>query len=244
MKKIAYKEMFENELTHPWYQRTRLLMINVLKKTLNKKSIILDVGCGTGGTIAQLKNHGFNNVFGIESSNMAISFCKKRGLKNIILSRAENIPYPSNNFDAVICLDVLYHQGLNRKKVIQEIKRVLKPGGLFYSQEPAFNWLKSRHDLAIETDKRFTKSDLRQLLNQSEFKIIKLHYYNSLLFPVFVAKRIIDKFSLNKKVHSDVTSLNPVLSWLLSVVLSFETNISNYNFEIPFGLTLISVSKK
>ena len=44
MKKIAYDQMYENELTHAWYIGTRQLMIDALKKYLNKNAKILDAG--------------------------------------------------------------------------------------------------------------------------------------------------------------------------------------------------------
>ena len=44
---------------------------------------------------------------------------------------AENMPYEDNTFDVVICVDVLEHVA-DYKKVVSEVHRILKPGGLFF----------------------------------------------------------------------------------------------------------------
>lgn len=78
MQKIAYREMFENEMSHAWYIGTGKLMIDFLKSLLDKKAKILDAGCGTGGTIKFLQKAGFKNVIGIDSSSEALRFCLKK----------------------------------------------------------------------------------------------------------------------------------------------------------------------
>ena len=90
---------------------------------------ILDVGCGTGETLSFLQDTYPNTqLFGIDSSNKAISFSKKRGHKNIFKASALNLPFDDNYFDIVLFLDVLEHIG-NDAKAISEAKRVLKKNG-------------------------------------------------------------------------------------------------------------------
>src|SRR3989344_6338889 len=211
MKQIAYDEMFQNELSHAWYKGTRNLMITILKPHLKENSKILDAGCGTGGTIIFLKNHGLKNVKGIDSSQYALNYAKKRKIRNLKLASVSRIPYKGNSFDAVICLDVLYHQGVDPKKTLKEFNRILKKGGTLYLQVPAYNWLKSSHDISIETKHRFTASEVRELIESAHFKIIKLTYFNTLLFIPQMLKRILDKYK-DKKDESDVSRLPTLLN--------------------------------
>src|SRR3989344_3996839 len=193
MKPIAYKEMFENETSHAWYVTTRNLMVKNISKFLKKDAKILDAGCGTGGTIQFLKKAGFANVFGIDVNQSALRYCQKRGIKNIRMGNVNSLPFKKDSFDAVICLDVLYHKDINRDLVINNFNKVLKKGGILYLQEPAFNWLKSKHDVVIETNNRFTAEEIKKLIKRSGFKIIKLSYFNFLLSPLIIFKRILDK---------------------------------------------------
>ena len=243
MEKIAYCEMFENELTHGWYLGTRNLLVSILKKYLPTNAKILDAGCGTGGTIVYLKKTGFSNIFGIDNSKLAISFCRQRKLTNIKSATVNHLPFKDQSFDAVICLDVLYHQGVNQHKTISEFSRVLKKDGLLYIQEPAYNWLKSKHDKIVSTERRFTKGSLKEILELARFEIIKLSYFNTLLFPGLALKRLADKLLGPNSKTSDITPLPKQLNSLLKQFLFFETTLVKFLY-LPFGLSVICLCKK
>lgn len=243
MKKIAYDQMFANELTHAWYLGTRELMTTQLKDFVNKDSKILDIGCGTGGTIALLKKNGFKNIYGIDKSKYAILLCKKRQLNNVSQADINKVPYNKNTFDAVICLDVLYHKGVNLKDALSEASRVLKKGGIFYSQEPAFNWLKSKHDVVIETEMRFTKREIIDFFTKSGFKNIKSSYFNFLFFLPIVLSRLKNMLLGQKKVESDVNKLPGLLNHLLLFSLWLESILIKY-VTLPFGISVVSIWKK
>jgi len=244
MKKIAYKEMFENELTHAWYLATRKLMISFLQKYLKKNAKILDAGCGTGGTIIYLKKKNPKwQLCGIDVSQIALNYCKKRNIKNLKLGSINKLPYKDDYFDAVVCLDVLYHKGINLQKAISEFDRILKPQGIIYVQEPAFNWLKSKHDNAIETERRFTKDDLEILAKKASFKIVKCSYFNSLLFIPIAVKRIGNKIFFSKTAESDVFQLPGFINRTMLELLNFEAKLFQ-KFDFPFGLSIICLAKK
>lgn len=242
MKKIAYKQMFDNELTHGWYLGTRAQLIKTLKQNIKTSSKILDAGTGTGGTIKVLKKAGFKNITGVEKSDIAISYSRQRGLK-VKKGDIQNLPFQKETFDVVICLDVLYHQGVDPSLALKEFRRVLKRGGRLYLQEPAYNFLKSRHDEAISTERRFTKNEISEILTSTGFTILKLSYFNTLMFIPSLTKRIIDKFSKKTAISSDVGSLSPFLNKLIANSLKVESNLLQY-VNLPFGLSIICLAKK
>lgn len=242
MKPIAYREMYENELSHAWYVATRKLMINFLKRYLKKNAKILDAGCGTGGTMIYLQRARFKNITGVDNSKEALKFTKKRGLTNIKLASVDSLPFAKNYFDAVICLDVLYHEGVDPKKAIFEFRRVLKPKGLLYLQEPSYNWLKSKHDQIIHTQKRFTKGELESLIEHSGLKLIKSSYFNTFLLPLIILKRLKDKFVVGVD-KSDVYQLPSLLNDIMSKILTLEIRLIK-TVNSPFGLSVIVVSQK
>lgn len=243
MKKIAYDQMFANELTHAWYVGTRKLMLSQVEKYVKKDSKILDAGCGTGGTIAFLKKNGFKNIYGIDKSKYAILLCKKRQLNKVSQADINKVPYNKNTFDAVICLDVLYHKGVNLKDALSEASRVLKKGGIFYSQEPAFNWLKSEHDVAIDTQRRFKKREIMNIFARSGFKNIKSSYFNFLFFIPIILSRLKNKLIGQKIEGSDVNELPGLLNYLLLLSLRLESMLIKY-ITLPFGISVVSIWKK
>lgn len=95
---------------------------------------VLDVGCGGGFSCEYIAARG-SKVFGIDRSltciNAAIAHAAGSGLAiDYQCGLAENLPYPENYFDVVLCVDVLEHI-TDPKQAITEIYRVLKPGGVF-----------------------------------------------------------------------------------------------------------------
>lgn len=110
---------------------------HILEFTKNKVSTnnkLLDIGCAGGQFVKKALEHGFEAT-GIEPSPGALSYAEEHyGLK-LIKGEAGNIPIPDNTYDIVTLLHVFEHF---RKPIetLQEIKRVLKPGGMMFIETP------------------------------------------------------------------------------------------------------------
>ena len=96
---------------------------------------ILDVGCGTGASIIEMKKlFGRNaDVLGIDVIKMQIDLAKQKIKKHAVIAEAEwydggQFPFSDKTFDAVYTSDVLGHVR-DVPKWLGEINRVLKPGG-------------------------------------------------------------------------------------------------------------------
>lgn len=113
---------------------------NEFNKYVNKKSHILDIGCGYGRTLNELYENGYENLLGIDFSEKMI----KRGkLQYPYLNlKAENTTnLKDNSFDAVILFAVLtcIKDNAEQIKLISEIKRILKDGGILYVNDFLLN---------------------------------------------------------------------------------------------------------
>jgi 2-polyprenyl-6-hydroxyphenyl methylase/3-demethylubiquinone-9 3-methyltransferase len=95
---------------------------------------VLDLGCAGGFMAEALADRGAQ-VTGIDPAEEAIAAARAHAAATGRAIRydtgmGEALPYPDAGFDAVVCVDVLEHvQDLDR--VLAEVARVLKPGGLF-----------------------------------------------------------------------------------------------------------------
>lgn len=243
MKDIVYEEVFRNELTHAWYLGTRQLMLRNLHKFVGRNSNILDAGCGTGGTTQFLKKNGFNNIIGIDSSQIAIKYAKRRGIKNLKLGSVNKLPFQNNTFDVIICLDVLYHKKVNPPVALKEFNRVLKKKGIIYIQEPSYSFLESNHDTMIETGRRFTAGKIKNLTIKSGFIVKKSTYFNSMFLLPILVKRIIEKIISKKVVGSDVQPLPRAINKIYLKILQAEAYLINY-FNLPFGLSIVLIGQK
>jgi len=107
---------------------------------ISKNDTVLDLGCGTGifaVTLAKLAN----NVIAVdvveEFVNSTSKLVAEHQVNNVkVLFQSNNkIPLENNTVDAVVMVDVLHHVE-NVTVVLQEVKRVLKPGGQLLIFEP------------------------------------------------------------------------------------------------------------
>ena len=93
-----------------------------------KNGKILDLGCGTGDTLALLKKLGWD-TYGIDIDKQAISIGINRGLKNLKLGTYKDIAeYPDNYFDAIRLYHVIEHLD-DPSLCLSLIKKKLKKGG-------------------------------------------------------------------------------------------------------------------
>ena len=94
----------------------------------------LEVGCGGGILCEEIAGLGFITT-GIDPSKQSLTTASKHAAENglninYLYGMGESLPFHDGTFNIVFCCDVLEHvQDL--PKVISEISRVLKPGGVF-----------------------------------------------------------------------------------------------------------------
>ncbi|XP_058084798.1 tRNA (carboxymethyluridine(34)-5-O)-methyltransferase isoform X2 [Magnolia sinica] len=91
-------------------------------------SVILDAGCGNGKYLG-LNPYCF--YIGCDISTPLINICAERG-HEVIVADAVNLPYRTGFGDAAISIAVLHHLSTEsrRRKAIEELIRVVRPGGL------------------------------------------------------------------------------------------------------------------
>lgn len=105
----------------------------VLMKQFPGEGKILDIGCGYGFFLSQMKAKGWQTC-GIDVSETAISYASNRSL-DVALGTLDNIKYEDNSFDAITLFYVLEHLP-DPLKTLHEIRRILKPNGLLLLRVP------------------------------------------------------------------------------------------------------------
>lgn len=124
---VAKKKTF----THP-------ICMNVFRESVSAGEAILDYGCGYGRTCHQLVECGYCNVVGIDISSQMIAHGKALNPSLELLHfHGKTIPFPDESFPACTLLAVLtcIPTDAGQTRVINEIHRVLCPGGLLYVSE-------------------------------------------------------------------------------------------------------------
>jgi SAM-dependent methyltransferase len=110
---------------------------NVMKNSsINVTASVLDVGCATGGLIAEFSDMGFHKVTGASLSQSEVNCCVERGLDaHVVDICGENPPAPEQAYDLVTLTHVLEHvpdvQGF-----LEGLARWVKPTGSVYIEVP------------------------------------------------------------------------------------------------------------
>ena len=241
MERSEYATMFGVEETHWWYKALHRLIFQTLEAELPdwREKEIADVGCGTGAILKQLGNPEKN--VGIDLAPEAISFCRQRGLNNVQQGDIHALPFLDASFDAVICSSVLYHQWVGDVEgAVQEMHRVLRPDGTLLIIVPAFPFLHSAHDEAVMTARRFRKREIRELLQKQNFKIRRLTYWTTFLFPLAVAARTLGGSKLGRDFETDKVSFT---QRIFTRVMTLELHLLRKT-SLPFGVALLAVARK
>lgn len=245
-----YPAMFSVEDWHWWYVGLRHQIVTALgcwttsRPAATQPVKVLDAGCGTGGLLAHLSQENHRWLAGVDLEREGLRLSQSRGLSNLLQGSVASLPMKSDTFDAVISIDVLCSIGVDEEAALREFHRILTPGGLVILQVPAFEWLRSEHDVAVATRRRYTCRDVNGLLEQAGFTIRRSQYRNALLFPIIVVLRLLKRHRAHAAdVQSDVKPVPRLLNAILTQVLIVESHLLQ-RVRLPFGLSVFCVAQK
>jgi SAM-dependent methyltransferase len=244
-----YKRMFDAEEQLWWYQILHEIVLENIQKQFSSKDIrILDAGCGTGGLLAFLRKHGYQNLSGFDYSAEAIAFSQQRGFD----VRQAALPvfadkFSSQKFDIIICNDVLCYLNNDQIRVAyQNIEQLISEEGVFLTNNNAFSVFSGTHDIAVGVKQRFTHSHLIQLLPEG----LRCHYFSYwpfLLSPLIMATRIFQKIQIKlglidtQQVVSDVAVPPKYINQILYKLIKFERKLGVFSF---FGSSVFLAIKR
>jgi SAM-dependent methyltransferase len=158
---------------------------------LSAEDRVLDFGCGPGAFLSATSPF-CASIVGADISRGFIDasrdLIKRRDIDNasVVHVGGNGLPFASESFDTVLCIDVLHHLEVT-SAALEEIRRVLKPGGVLYILEPnQMNpaiWLMHLFDrnewglLRLGTPGRY-----RRLL-ESQFDVVEWAYNGIVIGP-------------------------------------------------------------
>jgi SAM-dependent methyltransferase len=158
-----------------------------------------------------------------------------------LVGNAEAVPIRPRIFDAIVSLDTLEHVP-DDEAAVASIAKSLKPGGTFVLNVPAFRWLWGPHDVALMHHRRYTKSQVKALLERQGLKVEKLSYSVFLLFPVVILIRLVDKL---KKGPAKV-ALPKVSPWSNRLLVKLQDMEARWiaSGSLPWGSSVVAVARK
>lgn len=240
--------IFWDPLKHPgknFYETSELHRIEGIKKLqwrhkqfLKNPPVtggnFLDIGCGTGEFINEVRSLGFD-VWGIDISSKQVEFAKKDyNLKNVYNETLEEFSKNKNllKFDAISFFEVLEHLP-NPKEFIGQVKNLLAAGGYIIFSVPNTD----RIGMGKESEEtppnhlfRWEKDSISKFLNQEGFEILKIieqpfskeFFFTTGFFSFGMVDKLKNRPSSIKKKVTETGIYNRRL-----VVVSFLAKIKN-----------------
>ena len=242
MQPRAYEVLAAIERDHWWYRGRRVLLRRLLRRFPPPSGArLLDVGCGTGGNLELLAESG--DVVGVDPSAVAGEFCRAAWAGRFARGRVPELPVADESCDVVAALDVLEHVH-NDLEALDDIHRVLRPGGRILLHVPAYSFLFGHEDWFSAHERRYRRSEIRRLLLAAGFEIEHLGYSTTLLFPGVVVAKLLKRWLIRDRVEPDVGTVPPaLLNDLLTALVEGEAEICAAH-ELPFGASIVAVARR
>ena len=222
---------------HFWYVGRSEIILSFLKKYCDVSGKMLEVGCGKGDVLLHLKNKGVN-IEGCDISDDALAILSEKTISYKLDVCNMNI---DRKFDIVGCFDVLEHIE-NDELALKNIYTSLKLNGKIILTVPACNLLWSNFDVLGKHFRRYNMSDLKEKIDRSGFRIIRVSYFMFFLFPIIFAMRFLGQ---NATSEDDFIELNvvPVVNDVFLFIIKVEKFLMRF-WNLPYGSSIIMVAEK
>ncbi len=239
MERVVYDTMADLDQRHWWYRARRHVLSALIRRLARPpaNATILEIGCGTGHNLAMLSE--FGRVEALELDEEVRSVAQQRlGREVMSAPLPELAGVPERHYDLIGAFDVIEHIADDRAALASVASR-LKSGGKLVMTVPAHQWMWSAHDVVNHHKRRYSKSALKRLIEESPLRLETIGYFNSLLFPLAVAERLSSK--VRGKDEADLTVPATPINTALERVFAAERHLVG-RLPLPPGLSLFAVA--
>lgn len=239
------------ESKHFWFRaRNRVICETVrrLTATFPTGSRILEVGCGTGGILAALREANPRaQVMGMDLHPDALRMAKQRTDALLVAGDLRQPPFACP-FNLVGAFDVLEHLPEDLQ-ALSELRQLLTPGGYLLVTVPAHPELWSYFDVASRHCRRYRVPELREKLAACGLDVIYISEFMGVLYPLAWAKRKLlggsTKLDREQSRRAAARELRvvPVLNALLTRWLGHEASRIAAGHKLRRGTSIIAVAR-
>lgn len=226
-----------------WYRALRRNLVRLLPKPAGDapRLTVLDAGCGTGGLLRALAEVPGLRTIGVDVSPIAAGIAARAGA-SVVVGSVTALPFPAESFDVALSADVLCHGGFDDRVALAELHRCLRPKGTLILNLPAYGWMLSDHDRAVDNVRRYTAGDVTRRLIGAGFRPTGSTYWNSIPFPLMVARRKLLGRILGA--GSDVGAFPGPLEAVFRGAMAIERALLDWRVRLPFGGSVLATAVK
>jgi SAM-dependent methyltransferase len=126
-----------------------------------------------------------------------------------ICAQLPELPFADSTFDVVTAFDVIEHCR-SETAAIDEVFRVLAPGGLFLMSVPAYQWAWTDFDVTNGHHRRYTRRRVLRAAERSGFRPLRATHAFAAVFPAFAAQRVLEQLTERSSKGPRPTAADPV----------------------------------
>ncbi|PYN81902.1 MAG: SAM-dependent methyltransferase [Candidatus Rokuibacteriota bacterium] len=229
----------EEDRLHWWFRGRLAVITATLRRALPPRPVrLLELGCGTGNVLAALSE--FGEAVGMETHPELIAAARAAGLDVRTGRLPEDLGVAPGWAEVVLLLDVIEHVD-DDGAALAAACRAVAAGGLLVVTVPAYRWLWSGHDEVLGHRRRYTAAGLRAVVERAGFSVLRVSYFNSLLFPMVALVRLWK--GLRGDRGHDLRRPAAPLNRLLERVFAFERHLVP-RVALPFGASLLLIGRR
>lgn len=227
---------------HWWFVTRKQIVLDVIARHVRTTgdTRVLDVGCGAGLMLNPLR--AFGETCGMDNAETAIELCREIFDGTVRIGQLpDQIPYAEASFQVLTALDVIEHIDDDIES-LKAMRNRLAPGGMAVITVPAYMFLWSEFDEINEHRRRYTRGELAMKLRTAGFRIEKLSYFNTLLFPLAWAVRLRNRW-LKRSGAAELELPNRWVNLLLGSIFGLEKYLLRFT-SLPFGVSILAVVRR
>jgi SAM-dependent methyltransferase len=230
-----YPLVYEVEERHWWFRGRRAVLSALLRRAGIEPPVrVLDAGCGTGRNLQDYRRLG--PVTGVDPSATAVEFCRERGLGGIIQAGVESLPFEAAAFDLILATDVLEHVDDDLAALL-ELRRVAAADAMLVMTVPAYMWLWTASDDALQHRRRYSRRELAERAAAAGWEPVIATYFNSILLPpIALARALRGRFGNGRRPELEVTP--PLLDRVLAAPIRIEASLIAHGASLPAGVSV------
>jgi SAM-dependent methyltransferase len=229
----------EEDRSHWWFRGRLAVILAALRRALPPRRVrLLELGCGSGNVLASLSE--FGEAVGMDAHSDLVAAGRAAGLDVRAGHLPDDLGVTPGWADVVLLLDVIEHVD-DDLATLRAARTRVGEGGLLVLTVPAYPWLWSGHDEILGHRRRYTAAGLRAAVERAGFTVLRVSYFNTLLFPLLLAARAAKRLRGDR--GHDLRHPAAPINWLLERVFAFERHLVP-RVRLPFGSSLLLIGRR
>lgn len=237
---------FKRENVHFWHVARREIIAAFCRPFLKerfsdfRKISGIEIGIGNGSVAQEFAKIGVA-LEGADLFYSSLQYCRKRLDTTLYQADVLKLPF-REKFDFIGIYDILEHIEDDRQ-AIRRLYEALKPGGLLNVTVPACKFLWSKFD-ELDHKRRYSKKELVDKLKEAGFRVRRVSFFMTLLFPVVYVVRKLQKYPSDTKLeHVKEVRVVPVINEVFLAIFRLERFLLKF-LNLPIGSSLIVIAEK